>query len=182
MAGLGRVYRFTCHALSAFWHAASPSRCPRKKRGHPFVPLTVFAAVALSSGQRWSKTGAHTLPLTIASPAASSPLVGRHRVSRLLLRFALMSLMACTFVLIRRVNSGRKPTGKRCLRRSICRGSRAPLRHPLAPGTQCYACRERGRQSRRIACGGHGADAGHTCGMEGIARTASVGQRPFQSA
>ncbi|MEQ1515863.1 MAG: lytic transglycosylase domain-containing protein [Usitatibacteraceae bacterium] len=70
-----------------------------EKRAHPFVPLTDSAAVARSGGQGRSQTGARTLPLTAASPAAGLPAIGRHHASRLLLHFAFMVFLACALTM-----------------------------------------------------------------------------------
>ena len=77
----------------------SPIPLFAEKGAHPFVPLKDFSAVARSGGQGRSKAGASTLPLTAASPAAGLPVVGRNSVSRSILRFALMMLLACALVL-----------------------------------------------------------------------------------
>ncbi|MEQ1516123.1 MAG: lytic transglycosylase domain-containing protein [Usitatibacteraceae bacterium] len=66
---------------------------------HPFVPLKDFAAVAQSGGQGRSQTGAGTLSLTAASPAAGLCAIGRGRCTKSLLRVAFVLLIVCAFAI-----------------------------------------------------------------------------------
>ena len=76
----------------------SPIPLFAEHQAHPFVPLKDMKAAARSGGQGRSQTGACTLPLTAASPAAHSFKFGRPHSFRLRPRFAFLLLSVCAFV------------------------------------------------------------------------------------